>query len=251
MRICNTRSVIASAITPSLNASSRCVVALGWVPVAPRAMSRRSAPRVWSWWPDDSVSPPHWVRARAVSESAHMPSISHRSDSPPTSDEIVAVARGLVGAVAPADGLTDSQASVLHAITLALTDTDIDYAELEPIGPDELAAVLDVHGLQYRQRIVHHMILGELVLRPLPAEVAERVALYSAALGVDDSFVHVARRYAKGAFGLAWMDLRRSGFDDRWDPVDASLHSQLGFDNPFESRGPDPELEAAWEAFGT
>ena len=61
--------------------------------------------------------------------------------------------------------------------------------------------------LDYRQRIVHHMVLGELVLRPIPTVVAHRVAQYAEALGVKDDFVRVARRYAQGAYGLAWMDL--------------------------------------------
>ena len=56
------------------------------------------------------------------------------------------------------------------------------------------------------------MVLGELVLRPLPVEVAHRVAQYAQALGIKDDFVRVARRYAQGAYGLAWMDLQRSGF---------------------------------------
>ena len=62
--------------------------------------------------------------------------------------------------------------------------------------------------------LVHHMVLGELVLRPLPIVVAHRVAKYAEALGVKDDFVRVARRYAQGAYGLAWMDLQRNGFVD-------------------------------------
>ena len=73
-------------------------------------------------------------------------------------------------------------------------------------------AVLADQDLSYRQRIVHHMVLAELVLRPLPVVVAHRVAVTADALGVKDDFVRVARRYAQGAYGLAWMDLQRSGF---------------------------------------
>ena len=58
------------------------------------------------------------------------------------------------------------------------------------------------------------MVLGELVLRPIPVVVAHRVATYAEALGVKDDFVRVARRYAQGAYGLAWMDLQRNGFVD-------------------------------------
>ena len=44
----------------------------------------------------------------------------------------------------------------------------------------------------YRQRIVHHMVFGELVLRPLPITVAHRVSKDADALGVKDEFVRVA-----------------------------------------------------------
>src|SRR5258708_25651448 len=143
-----------------------------------------------------------------------MPEIDAAAPSP---DEVWAVSRGIATAVAPAGGLTDVQVSVLHAITRALTDIDVDYRNLDPLGPAELAAVLERHGAEYRQRIVHHMVLGELVLRPIPAEVADRVEEYAIALGTDDHFVRVARQYAQGAFELAWVDLRRSGFGERWD----------------------------------
>jgi hypothetical protein len=170
--------------------------------------------------------------------------------SPPTPDEVLQVARGIATAVAPDGGVTEVQASVLHGITLALTGEAVDYQHLEPITPAALAAVLATRRPEYRQRIVHHMVLGELVLRPLPASVAARVEEFASALGTDDHFVRVARRYAQGAYGLAWVDLRRSGFSERWSDLDVSLHAHGGIiDDPWESHGPDPELEARWEAF--
>ena len=42
--------------------------------------------------------------------------------------------------------------------------------------------------------------------------VAHRVAKYAEALGVKDDFVRIARRYAQGAYGLAFKDLQRNGF---------------------------------------
>src|SRR5436190_22963253 len=86
----------------------------------------------------------------------------------PRPDEVVAVARGIAAAVAPAGGLTDVQVAVLHAITRALTEVDVDYRSLEPLSAQDLADVLAPHGPEYRQRIIHHMVLGELVLRPIP-----------------------------------------------------------------------------------
>jgi len=165
-------------------------------------------------------------------------------------DEVVRTARGIATAVAPREGLTEVQASLLEAIASALTGIDVDYHDLEPLGPEELAEVLAPHDQHYRQRIVHHMVLGELVLRPLPVDVAARVAKYAAALGVDDKFVRVARRYAQGAFGLAWMDLQRSGFTDHVRQVQLGpLPEQLSMSDPFLPPTVNPELAATWVSF--
>src|SRR6476469_10112942 len=95
------------------------------------------------------------------------------------------------------------------------------------------------------------MLLGELVLRPLPDEVASRVGTYADVLGVDDDFVRVARRYAQGAFGLASVDLRRSGFTDHWDGSRlGSLHTRAQLEDAFDQPTIDADLEARWEAFG-
>jgi hypothetical protein len=169
--------------------------------------------------------------------------------------EVALVARGIATAVAPADGLTDVQAELLEAIASALTGVDVDYRALEPLAPDELAEVLRERDLLYRQRIVHHMVLGELVLRPLPTVVAHRVAKYAEALGVQDNFVRVARRYAQGAYGLAWVDLQRNGFvehvreasDEQPQPDPRRRQPVL---EPFEQAEVDEELAAQWTAFG-
>jgi len=160
------------------------------------------------------------------------------------------VARGIATAVAPEGGLTDLQAALLEAIASALTNIEVDYHHLEPLGPDDLARVLQGRDQGFRQRIVHHMVLGELVLRPLPTEVAARVAKYARALGVDDQFVRVARRYAQGAFGLAWMDLRRSGFTEHVRRADAGQPATgVEASDPFKAGGADPALESQWSAF--
>src|SRR4051794_30687240 len=166
-------------------------------------------------------------------------------------DEVTLVARGIATAVAPESGLTDVQANLLEAITSALTDMSVDYSTLEPLGPEALADVLAGHDLRYRQRIVHHMVLGELLLRPIPVVVAHRVATYAQALGVTDDFVRVARRYAQGAYGLAWMDLQRNGFVEhvRESNSGETTARTLPTRNPFQPAATDPELEARWNAF--
>jgi len=165
-------------------------------------------------------------------------------------DEVLQVARGIATAVAPASGLTDVQASLLQAVTKAMTGYEIDYSQLDGLGSDELALVLCERDHPYRQRIVQHMVLGELVLTPLPEDVAERVSGYADALGVDDDFVQVARKYSRGALGLAWVDLRRSGFLDRWDDDRlVPLHTASSMADPWDEAPPDPALEARWRAF--
>ena len=164
--------------------------------------------------------------------------------------EVIQVARGIATAVAPHGGLTDVQAALLQAIASALTQVEVDYHHLQPLGPEELASVLVDRDQRYRQRIVHHMVLGELVLRPLPTEVASRVAKYAQVLGVDDRFVRVARRYAQGAFGLAWMDLQRSGFTEHVRRADTgTLRTTVEVSDPFTAPEVNPELEARWAAF--
>jgi hypothetical protein len=162
-------------------------------------------------------------------------------------DEVKDVARGIATAVAPEGGITDVQATLLGAIANALTGEDVNYRNLEPLGPEALAERLQHRDDGYRRRIVHHMVLGELVLRPLPVEVSARVARYAKALDIDDRFVRVARRYAQGAYGLAWMDLHRSGFSEQSQQAD--LNRSSGSADPFQRPDVDPELAAKWAAF--
>ncbi|HEY7106244.1 MAG TPA: hypothetical protein VH986_07560 [Acidimicrobiia bacterium] len=165
-------------------------------------------------------------------------------------DEVRLVARGMATAVAPEDGLTQVQADLLGAIASALTGVDVDYMHLEPLDAEALAEVLRKHDDAYRRRIVHHMVLAELVLRPIPADVAIRVERYAKALGIDDQFVRVARRYGQGAYGLAWMDLRRSGFMEHFSQFDTTaLRANAPVADPLEGAQVDPELEARWRAF--
>lgn len=169
--------------------------------------------------------------------------------------EVHLIARGIATAVAPESGLTDVQADLLEAIASALTGVDVDYRSCEPLGAAELAAVIGDRELDFRQRIVHHMVLGELVLRPIPTVVAHRVAQYAEALGVKDDFVRVARRYAQGAYGLAWKDLSRNGFVEHVQAGGEGEISQgpgragKAGPAPFDPAELDPELAATWRGF--
>jgi hypothetical protein len=180
-------------------------------------------------------------------DAVHTPGVDEHD-----AEEVRVVARGIATAVAPETGLADVQADLLEAIASALTGVSVDYRSLEPLGPQELADALAARDLAYRQRIVHHMVLGELVLRPIPTVVAHRVAKYAEALGVKDDFVRVARRYAQGAYGLAWKDLQRNGFVAQEAGElqgEGRAAAGQGAPAPFESAAVDPELAARWTAF--
>jgi hypothetical protein len=169
-------------------------------------------------------------------------------------EEVALVARGIATAVAPESGLTDTQADLLEAIASALTGVEVDYRALEPLGPDELASVLSGRDPAYTQRIVHHMVLGELVLRPIPTAVAHRVAKYAETLGVKDDFVRVARRYAQGAYGLAWLDMQRNGFVEHvqeasGEDAGAKPASRRASSTAFEPAQLDEALAAQWMEF--
>ncbi len=165
-------------------------------------------------------------------------------------DEAVLIARGIASAVAPEGGLTSVQVSLLESVCVALMGTDLDFAELDPLGPDMLAGALAPRSLEFRHRVVHLMVLGELILRPIPPEVARRVERYAKALGVDDRFVRIARRYAQGAFGLAWLDLHRSGFAEHWERARMDqLKTTVKLEDQLAAGVEDPGLADRWMGF--
>jgi hypothetical protein len=167
-------------------------------------------------------------------------------------EHVKMVARGIATAVASDGCVSEVQAQLLSAIAVALTGREVDYHSLEPLGPDEFAELLAPESESYRRRIVHHMVLGEMVLRPIPVAVAHRVAVYADALGVSDDFVRVARRYAQGAYGLAWMDLQRSGFVEHVKGADGEQAGKPRVSTPdaFQPAEVDPELAARWGCYG-
>lgn len=168
----------------------------------------------------------------------------------PHAAEARLVARGIASAIGCSDGLSEVQASLLGAVRSALTGFELDVSDLEPLGPEELAQALHATSSSFRHRVVQDMVLGELVLRPLPPEVARRVEVYARTLGIDDRFVRVARRYAQGAFGLAWLDLQRSGFAEHWERARKDqLRTNVRLEHQLAAGVVDPELAQAWMAF--
>jgi hypothetical protein len=173
-----------------------------------------------------------------------------RADGEISADEALLIARGVASAVEPQGGLEPVQASLLGAVTEALLDVRTDVGSLDPLAPEALAEALAGRSEAFRQRVVHLMVLGELILRPIPPEVARRVATYADAMDIDDQFVRIARRYAQGGFGLAWLDLHRSGFAEHWEMARMDqLKTSVRLEDQLAAGVEDRALAERWTAF--
>jgi hypothetical protein len=168
---------------------------------------------------------------------------------PPDAEEAAVTARGCASAAAPSTGLTPLQQVLLEALFPAMTGHAVDLGDLVPMSAHEFALALAPRDLQFRTRGVQIMLLAALVLRPLPPEVAARVAEFAHELCVDESMIGVARRFATGSLGLAALDFERNGYTAEWRPDDAAaLHTSTELASAWEASVDDPELAARWAA---
>src|SRR5262249_15040183 len=99
----------------------------------------------------------------------------------------------------------------------------------------------------FRSRMVQMMLLGALVLRPLPQVVADQVRAFACELGVDERMLEVAREFAAGTLGLAALDFERNGYLADWLPAhQAALHTTTPLAEAWEQSRHDAELAERW-----
>ncbi|MCB1017568.1 MAG: hypothetical protein KDB10_20950 [Acidimicrobiales bacterium] len=154
---------------------------------------------------------------------------------PPDRDEAQACLDAVLTAIDPGGGPTELQQLLIEAAFASMTGHDVAWTPGSTVDPPGLAAVLADRDEAFRTRILQMMILGALVLRPLPADVADRVEAHATELSVDDGMLAVARRFATGQLGLAAFDFARNGYTADWAPERAAaLHSST-------------ELHDAWQ----
>lgn len=147
-----------------------------------------------------------------------------------------------------AERLAVGAEDVEHAAFSSLTGHDL--APRQKVTPVELAGVLADRDAAFRTRILQTMILGALVLRPLPRGLADRVVDYAAHLSVDDGMLAVAQRFADGQLGLAAVDFERNGYTSDWEPSRArALHASTELRDAWEQSVDDDALAARWDAF--
>ena len=132
-----------------------------------------------------------------------------------------------------------------------MTGHAVPLGDFEPLGAADLAGVLRRRNLAFRTRIVQIMLLGALVLRPLPESVVDKVGSCARELGVDESLIGVARRFASGSFGLAAIDFERNGYTAEWRPDSAKeLHTSKELATAWDLAVDDRELAGRWADLG-
>ncbi len=163
---------------------------------------------------------------------------------PPDAAEAALLMRGFVSATAGPSGLTEIQRLLFEALTRAMTGHRVDPSAAEPVTASEFADGLARRNLAFRGRIVQIMVLGEMVLAPIPAEVSARVAEFADELGVADDLVRVAREFAADGLGLAAVDFERNGYLD--GVTGPSLHTARVLQQAWDAVPDDPALAAKW-----
>ncbi|MEM9135188.1 MAG: hypothetical protein AAGA59_20220 [Actinomycetota bacterium] len=178
-----------------------------------------------------------------------LPSPDEALLTPPDAAEVAHLANGVLTAIEPDGGRTEFQNLLVDAAFESLTGFGVDLAEVERISAEAFAQGMAARNAAFRTRILQTMILGALVLRPLPVEVAERVASFARAMSVDDGMLGVAQRFAEGQIGLAAIDFDRNGYTADWKPDRAeALHTSSELEDAWGFSEDDPELAARWSA---
>lgn len=177
--------------------------------------------------------------------------INHPGPDPVPVDDALLAARSIISAVRHDGSLVPAQTSLLASVLEALLDVQVDPGEVDSIDEQSLALGAASWSDEFRRRTVQLMVLGELVLKPIPPEVARTVAKFAETLEVEDPFVRIARRYAQGGFGLAWLDLQQSGFVEHWELAGTDqLKTTVKLEHQLAAGVEDAQLAEAWTGFG-
>jgi hypothetical protein len=167
---------------------------------------------------------------------------------PPAAEEVLILSQGVASAVSPAGGLTGTQRLLMQAVFLAMTGHPATFGD-SPIDPGWFAKRLQPRTLEFRARIVQVMVLLGLVLRPLPADVADRIAAFARELSVDEDMLDVARGFAAGSLDLAATDFERNGYLADLERASADvLHTSTSLSTAWAQDCDDPGLSDRWRA---
>src|SRR5579884_389182 len=162
--------------------------------------------------------------------------------------EVQVLSRGIASAVAPRGGLTETQKLLMQALFRSMTGYPATF-DHTPADPAWFAQCLAARNIEFRTRMVQVMVLLALVLKPLPEDVALRVASFAAELGVDDGMLEVAAGFAHGSLELASHDFERNGYITMLEKEGRpALHTSASLVAAWDPDYADPDLAARWRA---
>lgn len=163
--------------------------------------------------------------------------------------QVPAMAAAIVGACRGNGWTLEVQPRLLGAIFSALFNFDEDFRTLPAATMDEVVAALP--NATERREVVDLMLICELCLHELPADLSDSIDRWAAYLGVNEADLNVARELAQGAQARAQFDLYRNGF---WgacaemDPAFTALIEANGARAFAMTITPEPEEVARWAA---
>src|SRR6516165_6867124 len=131
-----------------------------------------------------------------------IPDEEHALQRPPDAAEARIIAGGVAGAIAPDGKLTSLQRLLIEALMESMTGFVVPANHIPRLEPADFARALAQRNEMFRQRMLQFMLLGALVLAPLPEAVILRIEQYADELGVHNDMLRVAERYAHGSLGL-------------------------------------------------
>ncbi|MET0739257.1 MAG: hypothetical protein ABW035_13330, partial [Acidimicrobiales bacterium] len=178
-----------------------------------------------------------------------LPSDADVNLDPPEPPEILHVARGVMTAVAPPEGLTRMQTLCFRSLSDAMTGHPLDLAAVTPISAEDYARGLARRDRAFRIRMVQMMIVLALLLRRVPPEVAARLHAFADELSVGEDcrdLLNATRHLAAGALGLAMADFERNGYETMAQERsgDGAEHTAAEY---WAEAPDDPELAARWQ----
>ena len=161
--------------------------------------------------------------------------------------EVQVIAGAVAAACAPGDGLTRVQTGVLNAMCEFLLGVPLDLDIVRRVGVAEFAEAMTNCDPSLVHRIIQAMLVGELLLSPIPEDVCRRVEAYAAAVNVDDEAIGTARDIAQSSMGLAMIDFERGGyFDNHGDPASLGLPAMPS--TTWQQYWDNPQLARRWQA---
>jgi hypothetical protein len=180
-----------------------------------------------------------------------LPTLEDTNLAPPDHAESEFLVRGFASAMRPDSGLTDLQRLLIEAMADAMTGTKVDAASAVPISAEDFAAGLARRNEAFRSRMLQMMLLGALVLRPIPGDVVDRLGDFARAMSIDDGMLEVAQRFAAGQLGLAAFDFQRNGYTAEWSPArSTALHTSAELRDAWSQSVNDAALAEQWTDLG-